>query len=412
MQVRSKLAAGQLEGLYEFLNTCLDGVGLSTRPEIAARVLDLAADPSAGLTDYADVVRADVVLTGRLLRVSNSAFYAQRRPVTTLDRACILLGLERIKAISLGVYLSRAVAGGAGEELSRRIWGESLFRAFLAKELAHEIVPGLCAEAFVVGLMLDAGVPLMHHMLREQYAGLVSFEPGPAERFRAEFETLPYTHVDVMAALARRWRLPEILARPIEWHHTPPGEGDKPVHALHRIAWCVGMLRVRPQRDGADVDRFTSAAAKVLGCALGTLAKLVGTATEEYKVSAEVFAEVAAKIGGVETLAEKLHARHVAAVDDMLGRALDGPDQPLRVAAGGRAVDLMLDGTGGAVAVLYGSDGRRLMAHPFDPHKAAESSPAAIAEALGMDAGDEKILAALAMGLDAFLSSLDIAECG
>ena len=75
-------------------------------PQVAARLLELAADPNAQIRDYVDAIKTDWALTGRVLRLANSAFYAQRQPVTRLDRALIVLGVERAKAICLGFYLS------------------------------------------------------------------------------------------------------------------------------------------------------------------------------------------------------------------------------------------------------------------------------------------------------------------
>src|SRR5215468_4195680 len=87
MKTRNLLSAGEVDALLAALEGRLQGVGVETQPEVAARILDLIADPGAGLRQYADVVRADAALSGRLLRLANSAFFAQRQPVTNLDRA-------------------------------------------------------------------------------------------------------------------------------------------------------------------------------------------------------------------------------------------------------------------------------------------------------------------------------------
>src|SRR5689334_2751536 len=105
MKPRSELSGAEVDDLLGALEGRLHTVGIESQPEVAARIVELVSDPDAGLRQYADVVRADAALSGRLLRLANSAFFAQREPVTSLDRACVLLGLDRLKAVSLGFQL-------------------------------------------------------------------------------------------------------------------------------------------------------------------------------------------------------------------------------------------------------------------------------------------------------------------
>ena len=75
---------------------------MPTSPALAARILELIKDPSSSSNDFAQVIRADQALATRLLKTANSARFAQRGPVTTIDRAVTILGLGRVKTSSLG----------------------------------------------------------------------------------------------------------------------------------------------------------------------------------------------------------------------------------------------------------------------------------------------------------------------
>jgi hypothetical protein len=102
----------------------------STKASALARRALLAIDArdmtraAALVADYAKLIRNDQAVSGRVLRLANSAFFAQRRPVTTIDRACVVLGTDRLKAVALGFHLSRACQTGGDKEYSRKIWGE------------------------------------------------------------------------------------------------------------------------------------------------------------------------------------------------------------------------------------------------------------------------------------------------
>src|SRR5690606_18478449 len=90
-KVRSQLAAAEVEAVLAVIAQKLDGLGIESRPEVAMRMLELVGDDSAGLNDFAEALKPDIAMTGRLLKIANSAYFGQRQPVTTLERACVIL---------------------------------------------------------------------------------------------------------------------------------------------------------------------------------------------------------------------------------------------------------------------------------------------------------------------------------
>lgn len=391
MKPRSSLNAAEASALVEQLQRRLEGAGLATQPEVAVRILNLISDPEAGMRDYADTIKSDAMLAGRLLRLANSAFFAQRQPVSSLERACVLLGLERLKALSLGFYLSRSAATDSDPELSKRIWGESLFRACLMSELARPVAPTLVSEAFVVGLMLDAGVPLLVRWLGEPAEAIYAQEACPVSQFRAESRSLPFTHADVMAAMAKRWKLPEMLARPIERHHIEPGARSRAdsAYQLHRLAYCVGSLSLDQGQDAGPLQMGT-ATERVLGVDGMTVGDAVQRAVREQDAMKDMFREVATFPGDMAYIADRAHQQLVDMLDETMISQLrrESRDDPETFSIGGQRVDVESVERGHAVAYLSDTKGRRLMSHAFDP---AEQDPHAVMEALGLEpeAGDQ-----------------------
>jgi HD-like signal output (HDOD) protein len=395
MKVRSLLTAAEVVQLQQFLDRKLDRIGIQSQPEVAMRLLELSGNPDAQLRDYAEVIRVDHAISGRVLRLANSALFAQVTPVTKLDRACCVLGLERLKAISLGFHLGRAAAGSAGQELSRRIWGQSVLRACLAAEAARLTAPALVAEAFVIGLMIDAGIPLMPALAGPDYAKVIEENRGPGALFRRENESLEFTHVDVVCAMARRWRLPEVLVQPIEWHHTRPVETPRtePVHRLHRVAYIAGLIEVESgPRDAARavVNKQSSGVAtaqRILGVGDADISRVVTRAVGEYGASIDFFSDIAGGIPDIDTLLDRVQVDLVSALDDGLEKDIrhDQDLAPLRLIIKGQAVAFIRDKDGAMVAYLNDGLGRRLVSHRLE---AGAATPQAIAEALGIDLSD------------------------
>lgn len=375
MKVRAQLTADEVRTMLESLSRRLDSIGLRTQPGVAVRVLELSSQPEAGLSDYAKVIRTDASIVGRILKLANSAAFAQRQPVTSLDRACVLLGLERIKAIAVGFYLCRAAADPSSNGLSGRVWGQSVYRACLAAEAARLTVPDLVSEAFVIGLIQDAGIQLMPALVgREAYANLMRDNPPPGVLFERESRGLPFTHVDVIAALASRWRLPETLARPMSWHHQPPtpGKGAGSLGRLHRIAYFAGWVDLSGSRDAsASFDAPCD-----MDIAPAQVAELVERATREYRLTSAAFPG-ATPIENLEPLAEQVQSRLISALDEALeALARRSHDAPLDLVISGQRIQICAEEDAPGQGVLYILDdaGERVLSHSFVARGASAES--------------------------------------
>lgn len=392
MKLRSQISASELVELYQFLERKLDGVGLNSQPEVAIKLLEISRDKNAQLADYAKLIRNDQAVSGRVLRLANSAFFAQRRPVTTIDRACVVLGTDRLKAVSLGFHLSRACQTGGDKEYSRKIWGESLYRACLAAQLAKIAAPGLVSEAFVIGLMMDAGLPIMTSLLKDEFRTLRDQKLSPGRQARLEYDTLPFTHVDVMTALMHKWKLPELLVKPIEMHHTKPPEArkDDPLSRLHRVAYVVGLIELDSSGAGVkDVSETTpgvKTAQRILTLTDAELSATVAASVSEYSLTSEMFKEIAEGLTNLDELMESVQRSLVDAVDSVIeadltsgteGKAIE------RLVFQGRSLEMSRDEDGLATVYLVDSQGNRLVSHRFAP---AQARLVEICEALGLEA--------------------------
>lgn len=385
MKPRHLLSAAEVGSLQVYLDQRLETVGLPSQPEVVIRLLELASCPSSQISDYAKIVKADHAVAGRVLRLANSAFFAQRAPISSIERACLVLGMERLKSVALGFHLSRAAMCAEDRSLSRDVWTQSVMRACIAGELARVAAPSHVAEAFVIGLMLDAGVPLMPRLLGRAYDTLLHDRPIPLVLHRREHETLPFTHVDVVAALARRWKLPDVLSTPLAWHHTRPAEpprGDL-VGRLHRVASLVGNLELRPETLDAKAEPNLSAPGQSLGLTPDETKAVSARSAAEYGAALALFSDIASSLGDGDDLVDRIHAGLVAAADaavlDSLRREQHASH---RLVVDGQTLEANREGDGSIVVVLYDARGQQLLTHRFSP---GSISPNSVAEAFGLE---------------------------
>ncbi|MBL9031696.1 MAG: HDOD domain-containing protein [Phycisphaerae bacterium] len=386
MKPRKDLSSAEVEELRAGLEQKLSGVGMDTQPEVAARVVKLVSDPKSGLRDFAAVIKMDAALSGRLLRMANSAFFAQRQPVSNLERACVLLGIERLKALSLGFYLSRAAVGDPRAALSRRIWGEGVYRACLAGEIARRLCPAQAPEAFVAGLMLDSGVPLVERFVGAEATAIIDQRLGPTRHFRAEYETLRLTHVDVAAAMARRWKLPDVLAKPIEWHHSAPGDGGTPgpLQWVHRISYYVGAVELNAEQLPDETTPLPTMASRTLKLSSDDLRAVVQRSRAECTALQEVFRDVADSIRDLDKLGDQVQRQLVEAMDNSMASDIrrETAATPAAVEIGGQVVEVERESEGTVVAYVRDGSGRRLFAHSF---RIGSEPASVILAALGLE---------------------------
>jgi HD-like signal output (HDOD) protein len=67
-------------------------ITLPSPPAIAVQILNTVKKEDAALKKLAEIISADPALTGKMLQIANSGFYAFKNEVTSIERALSVLG--------------------------------------------------------------------------------------------------------------------------------------------------------------------------------------------------------------------------------------------------------------------------------------------------------------------------------
>ncbi|MHC5007408.1 MAG: HDOD domain-containing protein [Planctomycetota bacterium] len=232
--------------LRDDLHSIFARAKMPTNPAIALEILRLADDPGSSAEQFADVIRADVALSARLLEMANAAMYAQREQVTTIKRAVTLMGLRRIRMVALGFQLVSHLdrLGQARFDL-KSFWQHSVLRACLAREIAARVVPTHAEESFVIGLLQDCGMLLLVQVLGDDYAALCGLQDlSPTAFYLEEGKRFSHDHVEAIRVVAEEWHLPEMIAAPLGHHHERRslGPDSTDIERLSAVSYFVGSL--------------------------------------------------------------------------------------------------------------------------------------------------------------------------
>ena len=198
----------------------------------------------APLSAIADLLRQDIAISSKLIRMSNSVFYRGCQLNSTIEGAVGRLGLSATEQL-VNVLCSRTMFKIRQEQYRIRfekLWTHSLACAHAAEIVAAHKGYAFWGEAFHMGLFHDVGrLGLLQVIsdLSEDASYKEKFDPQSIE------ETLRLHHPRFGAGILKKWGFHKDYATIAEWHHDPLSIADDlpalmVVHLANRIAAAAG----------------------------------------------------------------------------------------------------------------------------------------------------------------------------
>ena len=228
----------------EVLAAVLDPSRLPTPPIVALQLVQAASRPDCSTKEIVGLLSRDPALCGKLLKAVNSCLYGLARPVASLERAVMLLGLNPLRSLALGLSLPAMRPVGINDRGLRDYWLQSVGGGIMARELAARTNPAGAEDDLVAGLLRDLGVVLLRQAYPAEWgAATADVDETLTDPCGAEERLFGVSHAEVGAELLRGWNLPADLVEPIRHHHAPDRlEPDHP-HAERAAALSlVGYL--------------------------------------------------------------------------------------------------------------------------------------------------------------------------
>ena len=207
--------------LTKTLTAAVDG--MPAFPKSVQRVLELTRDVNSTPKDLVEVIDKDPVLTVKILKVVNSAYYSLPKQITSVGHAVVYLGFNTIKNLALsiaaiGMLPKTNEAGFDGQQYLLH----SLATAAIAKQLALKVDDADPMDCFIAGLLHDFGkVVLAQYMPIEFRDALAVSQRQGTSLHLALRETLGVDHAVVGAMLVEKWRFAPHLVETIRYQYGP-----------------------------------------------------------------------------------------------------------------------------------------------------------------------------------------------
>ncbi len=213
-------------------------LNLPTLPTVIAKMMQIMDDPRTTVAQLSRLISSDQVLSAKLLKLANSAFYGIPRKVGTLELAIVMLGFESLKTLALGVSVIDRFSDNWNDAFDYSEFWEHAFGCAVASSMvARDICPDQKGEAFVAGLLHDIGKLILSQFAKRHFSAVIkNVSEYNSDFFSAEKAILGVAHADIAAWFADKWNFPRKLINALHYHHTP-----KYAQQDNQLAACVHL---------------------------------------------------------------------------------------------------------------------------------------------------------------------------
>ncbi len=227
-------------------------------PQVALKILRLMSDADFDVTRVAEEVRQDQVISALTLKICNSAIYARKKRIGTLEHALVYLGRDLFLRLVVTAAISDLYESSqAGYSLCKGgLFHHAVGTAAISEKIAA--VTGLAEPslAYSGGLLHDIGKVVLDQHLATAFPFFYRQAQDDGTSFMAtEKEIFGMTHCDTGFHLSQNWSFPDSLATVIRHHHYP--ETATEYTELTHIVYLADLLMSR-FHTGLELERINT----------------------------------------------------------------------------------------------------------------------------------------------------------
>lgn len=266
---------------------------LPSLPAVGAQIVELAQDPHIEIRRVAHSVSTDPALAAKVMRIANSALYAQRRKSTNLRQAIIVLGLNATLTLALSFSLVHTLKQSPPKGLDfKRFWRRSIMAATWGKLLATECRRRDAEEVFLAGLLQDIGVLGLDLVQRGVYDGVEKIQNDHESLCQHEREILGCDHAAVGGWMLEDWNFPDHIRLAVQYSHEPERHGAAADYVSFNRAAALSGILADAWIEGASehgMRRIGERTEQLLGIPASRLGELFEIIADQLPVTEDLF---------------------------------------------------------------------------------------------------------------------------
>jgi HD-like signal output (HDOD) protein len=133
---------------------------LPSPPELLISIRQLGADPDTTASDITELVKHDVNISGRLIKIANCALFTSRYQVSTVQAAITRLGQRKVQSLVTGLVIGQQIMRSKTKGLEafcKQSWQDSNDVAALCYVLAQKKTKLDPEQALLAGIVHNIG---------------------------------------------------------------------------------------------------------------------------------------------------------------------------------------------------------------------------------------------------------------
>ncbi len=219
---------------------------LPTPNFVVAKVLELVGQPDVSASQLTEVIEKDPNLTVRIMKLSNSAYYGLPQKITTLSHAVMILGFKTVRNLVASIYTydtffsSKAETGGISPD---KMWQHLIGTAIATEQISDSVGFINKEEAFLVGMLHDLGKMVLAKLFPNYTEAIVKLASTKSMTYRRAEEALELPdHVSIAGYLMEKWKFPQNIRTPIDYHHNPSDMHEELFRDLTYITHAADVM--------------------------------------------------------------------------------------------------------------------------------------------------------------------------
>lgn len=198
---------------------------------VVTKVIELVNRPDVSAMELTQIIERDPNLSIRIMKLANSAYYGLPQKITNLSHAVMILGFKTLRNLVIGVYAHDAFFSSkidTQKTSSDEMWWHLVSTAIATENVSNAVGYINKEEAFLAGMLHDIGKVILAKLFPKYIDALITLASMKSLTYeQAEKEMEFPDHVFVAKYLLEKWKFPEMIRIPIEYHHNPSGVEDE-----------------------------------------------------------------------------------------------------------------------------------------------------------------------------------------
>jgi HD-like signal output (HDOD) protein len=190
------------------------------QPTILLEIDKLVSKPNNQITAIANLINKDVGLSAAIFKLVNSSFYKTSIPISSVEKAITILGINQVANLIKGLLLRKSIGGN--EVAYEKFWERSNEIALLCAIIAKKQISACniaVEQAYMAGLFHECGVPILMQRFPEYCQAFRLNQGSHWPDFLEEDKRFNTDHTVVGYLVTRHWNLPEFICQAVRFHH-------------------------------------------------------------------------------------------------------------------------------------------------------------------------------------------------